>query len=216
MEYKHTFAGVYSNGNANWKDEFDTVYDWTEESLVVSKNEYKCYLGSKTVNYRLAIELQDSQEFDQDNPRYINVNMHLVPAFRNICREKRDDIIKFAGDANFDMEKYGKKDDLLYYQDAVSYGSTVPLYNQSYSIDDENDYENKINQILDDAANTYLGIAGMIGFYLDRPTNMLGMTGWDWLRQYCNNVSMTTILKDLKKRYVTYTTCPEATENTNV
>lgn len=201
MEYKHTFAGISSNGTANWKDEFDIVCDYGTEMIVVSKEEYKCYLGEKTINYRIGVQLESSEEFNNDNPPYVVANMYLIPAFRNLSRNNRDDIVKFVGNSTIDLNKYGKKDDLTYYQDVISYGTTVFLASQDKNYTNKNEYDKNINSILNDIANTYTGITGLIGFYLDKPTNMLGMTGWDWLRMHCNGVKMKTIMKDLKKRY---------------
>lgn len=201
MEYKHTFAGVSSNGNTDWEKEFDIVYDCGTEMIAVSKDEYKCYLGEKTINYRIGVQLDDSEEFNNDDPTYIVASMYLIPAYRNLSRDNREDIIKFAGDSMIDLKKYGKKDDLTYYQDVISYGTTVFLASDSCNYTDRDDYEEKTNQIMNDIANTYNGVTGLIGFYLDRPTNMIGMTGWDWLRMHCNGVKMKTIMKDLKKRY---------------
>lgn len=215
MEYKHTFAGISSNGDISFDKEFDIVNEYDDETIAVSKNEYKCYLGSKTINYRIAVRIQDGAEFEQDGKMFVEVD--LVPAFRNLHRAKRDEIVKYYGmDYDENIATYGKKDDMTYYSDAVQDGLSVTLAYEQYDYDGSLDHAQIQDKVLSDIANTYSCMTGLSGFFLDKPTNMLGMTGWDWLRQYCNNVSMTTILKDLKKRYVTDTTCPEATENTNV
>lgn len=215
MEYKHNFAGISSNGNVDFNDEFNIVNEYDGETIAVSKQEYKCYLGEKTINYRIAVRVQDGAEFDQEGKMFVEVD--LVPAFRNLHRAKRDEIVKYYGmDYDENIATYGKKDDMTYYGDAVQDGLSVTLAYEQYDYDDTKQYEKLQSNVMSDIANTYSCMTGLSGFFLDRPTNMLGMTGWDWLRQYCNNVSMTTILKDLKKRYVTDMTCPEATENTNV
>lgn len=214
MEYKHTFAGISSNEDIPFDKEFDIVNEYDDETIAVSKNEYQCYLGSKTVNYRIGVRIQDGAEFEQDGKMFVQVE--LVPAFRSLHREKRDELLKYYGvDYGNNLSKYGKKDDMTYYSDAIQDGLSVILANEEYEYDGSLDYARLQDDVLSDIANTYSCMTDMSGFFLDRPTNMLGMTGWDWLRQYCNNVSMTTILKDLKKRYTTDTTCPEATENTD-
>lgn len=201
MEYKHNFAGISSNGDIPFNDEFDIVDDYGYELVAVSKDEYKCYLGSKTVNYRIAVRFQNGSEFDMPGKMFVEVD--LVPAFRSLHRKNRDDMIKnYAYEYGSDPVKYGKKDDMRYYSDAVSYGMSVVLSNEEYDCDSEDEYDMIQNEVMADISNTYICMTGLSGFFLDRPTNMLGMNGWDWLRQLCNGVSMSTILKDIKKRYV--------------
>lgn len=200
MEYKHTFAGISSNGDVPFNEEFDIVNEYDDETIAVSKNEYQCYLGSKTVNYRIGIRIQDGAEFKQDGKMFVRVE--LVPAFRSLHREKRYELLKYYGvDYGNDLSKYGKKDDMTYYSDAMQDGLSVILAKEEYKYNGSLDYARLQDDVLLDIANTYSCMTGLSGFFLDRPTNMLGMTGWDWLRQYCNNVSMTTILRDLKKRH---------------
>lgn len=202
MEYKHTFAGISSNGDISFDKEFDIVNEYDDETIAVSKNEYQCYLGEKTINYRIVVRIQDGAEFDPEYEGKMFAEVCLVPAFRSLHREKRDGLIKFYGiDYNGNMANYGKKDDMTYYSDAVQDGLSVTLAEEQYEYEGPLDYARLQDDVLSDIANTYSCMTGLSGFYLDRPTNMLGMTGWDWLRQYCNNVSMTTIFRDLKKRY---------------
>ena len=216
MEYKHTFAGISSNGDVPFDKEFDIVNEYDDETIAVSKNEYQCYLGSKTVNYRIAVRIQQGAELDPDYEGKMFVEVDLVPAFRSLHREKRDELIKFFGvDYGDGIVNYGKKDDMTYYSDAVQDGLSVTLAEEQYEYKDIADYAELETKIMNDIANTYSCMTGLSGFYLDRPTNMLGMTGWDWLRQYCNNVSMTTILKDLKKRYTNTTWDTEQTLEQN-
>lgn len=208
MEYKHTFAGISSNGDIPFNEEFDIVNEYDDETIAISKNEYQCYLGNKTVNYRIAVRIQDGVEFGQEGKMFVQVE--LVPAFRSLHRSKRDELLKYHGaDYGDDLSKYGKKDDLNYYSDAVQEGFSVTFANEEYEY--EGNFSILQDTVMSDIANTYSCMTGLSGLYLDRSTNMLGMTGWDWLRQYCNNVSMTTILKDIKKRYTNSTWDTEQT-----
>lgn len=195
MEYKHTFAGVSTQYDADWKDEFNLVFDSGYETIAVSKQEYKCYLGEKTISYRIGIELQDGAEFD--NSGNIYYTMCLVPAFRCLHRKERDDIMKYR----YTDEKYGKPEDMSYYEDAILDGKYTVLHYGNSELKENEEFSDASEEILNNVASTYNGITGLIAFYLDRPTNMLGMNGWDWLRQLCNGASMSTILKDIKKRY---------------
>jgi len=61
--------------------------------------------------------------------------------------------------------------------DLQSYGTAVPVW--SKEVDDD-----KLDQAIQEARDQALGVDGMFGFYLDRPVNRMGETGWDWLRQF--------------------------------
>lgn len=203
MEYKHNFAGVSSNYDVDFNNEFIEVFDDCGESIYVTKDEYVCYLGSKTVYYRLALQIQDGAEFGSDNKLY--VNLFLVPSFRSLCKENRESVISFCGyDVNVykeQLEEYKKKDCLFYFEDAIGYGFTVYLYEDSYDYKDSAEFGEISKRIKSDLASVYTGITGMIGFFLDRPINRIGMDGWMWLRHICNNVKMSTITKELHKKY---------------
>lgn len=200
MEYKHNFAGVSSNGDASFENEFKTIYDNDCEFTAVSKEEYQCYLGSKTINYRICIQIQDGAEFDSDGKMY--VSLYLVPCYRSLHKNNREELKSSYIEGYLGDEKYGSKNDLNgYFYDAVSYGYYVVLYNDSIEYDGYEDYDNKKDKILEDCANTYQGITGLIGFHLDRYQNRIGETGWDYLRRFCNNVKMQTILREKMKQF---------------
>lgn len=194
MEHKHTFNGISSNSDFGFDDRFDVVYDSVEEIVAVSKEEYKCYLGSKTIHYRIGIQLSDAAWFGESGVIYATVG--LVPSYRCIPKDKREEFRNHRCD---DDVNYGKKDDTDYFLDAVMEGYYTVLANERYEYDEdgENAVENKFNEIKSDIVNTYIGMTGLIGFYLDRSTNLLGMTGWDWLRIYCNGVKTQTIVKEI-------------------
>ena len=54
-----------------------------------------------------------------------------------------------------------------------SYGVSAPVWSK-----DGNNYR----QLMREAHKETIGISCLFGFYMDRPVNMLGSTGWDFIR----------------------------------
>ena len=203
MEYKHSFAGVSSNGGAKFFDNFNELYNYDGEFAAISKNEYQCFLGNKTINYRVGIEIMDDRSFESNEENKLYMTMYFVPCFRNIHKSKKNDLL--GGVCEEEKSYYGKREDTHYFVDAIDGGYTVLIHYEVFdcNTDDDEDitrYPEAI-KILDDIANTYNAITGLCGFYLDRCVNRIGETGWDKLRELCNGVKLDTIIKEIRKRY---------------
>lgn len=176
MEYKHNFAGVSSNSNIPVDKEFEIIYDNGDYELdAVSKREFQCYLGSKTINYRIGLQIQDGAEFDSDGKMY--VNLYLIPCYRNLHKKNKENFFASYAGGLIDEKDYGKKDDMNYFQDAIWDGTYVVLHYETIDYDSSEDYLAKQQKILEDCANTYQAITGLIGFHLDRYQNRIGYTG---------------------------------------
>ena len=198
MEYKHNFSMISSNNDADFDNEFTRLSEYDGEMIAVSKGIYQCFLGSKTIKYRIGVEVMDSSEIPDNDEAEIYVSLFLVPAFTCLCKEKREAIMNSFG---LDAAAY-KSDPDIYFHDAIEYGMTVLLEHRSYEYDalDLDSREKVVTDVLGDIASTYSAITGMIGFWLDRCVNRIGETGWDWLRILCNGVSHSTILKGIMKK----------------
>ena len=193
-EYKHKFAGISSNDDKPFEDVFDVI-ERNYQTICISKNSGVAYLGSKTIQFKVVVDIQDMSEYDDNKEIYTAI--YIVPFYKNLHKHNRE---KLFGEVCDDISEKEYADSKWYYTDALDYGMSVFLTQEGRKYR-KNTYNKVIETIKGDIANTSSAYLGLIGFYLDKPINRIGMNGWDYLRQYCNNVKMTTIIKELKKRY---------------
>ena len=196
-KYKHTFAGNSSDGNRKFEDDFEIIFDDSEATIAVSKDEYTCGLDNKTVYYRIVVRLENARAFCDDNDIYGEV--YLIPSYRSIHKKHKESIFSSIGDDKLDMNEWGNS--LSYFLDATFEGTYVQLGWEKREYEDENDFDKVFEKMKSDIVNTFDIYHGLIGFYLDAYANRIGYTGWDYLRMWCNNLSTKTLIKEIKKRH---------------
>ena len=193
-EYKHKFASVSSNDDKSFEDVFDVI-ERGYQTICISKDSGVAYLGNKAIQFKVVVDIQDMSEYDDKKEVYTAI--YIVPFYKNLHKCNREKLYSEVCD-NISEKEYAN--DKWYYTDALDYGMSVFLTQEGRKYR-KNTYDKVIETIKGDIANIIAGYIGLIGFHLDKPINRIGMNGWDYLRQYCNGVKMTTIIKELKKRY---------------
>lgn len=194
-EYKHKFAGVSSNDDRKFEDEFIEVFRDSGQIVAVSKKTQRVGLGSKNIDLRLVVNIEDWYRYS-DKSNFI-ATLAFVPVFKHLHKDRRKNFLESVG---LDITEKEYADDLMYYFDAVNEGTEIYLCQEEREYTKDN-YDTVLENMKADIANTTGGYYGLVGFYLDKAVNRIGMNGWDYLRQYCNDVKMSTIIKELKRRY---------------
>jgi hypothetical protein len=194
--YKHTFCGSSSNYDRKFEDVFDIVFQ-DEEIIAVYKDTKRVYLGSKGIDLKLVLQIEDFSQYSDE--KCILSTLYYVPMFKNLHKDRKQSMLDSIGDPDLTMKEYA--DNPMYYFDAVSDGLTIYLCQEKREYESDEEYKEVLEKLKADITNTCWGYMGLIGFYLNRPVNRIGENGWDYLRQFCNGVKMQTILKELKKRY---------------
>ncbi len=191
---KHKIFGIESDGNNTFQGEFKVIRDYEDTSfLAISNKTFQCYLDDdKQVNFKLAVEMMDSAEYDE-NLKGINTVFALIPTFESLNKKQQESLANFCG---FTIEEYREyinaynNPETITCNDIFDYGMYVVLgyecqeYETPCECVDDYDYT---KQTLAAIANVYEAVGSLIGFYLDKPVNRIGETGWDYLKQFCED-----------------------------
>lgn len=177
MEKKSVF-GITTSTIINWEDKFDAIITETEDGFYQSKEEFVHKEDGLTFKYRMCIEytLCEGEMFYQ---------LQLVPSPSSLYPTKLESVCDCCG----------RDTDECDYYDVASYGDYVPLGTESIDEDKLNNETDK--QMLDLIASVFETINSLRGFYLDKPYNAIGTSGWDLLEDFINGENF--IQKTLKK-----------------
>ena len=106
--------------------------------------------------------------------------------------ERKNSVAEMCG---YTLDKYleyqkGYNDDFTAYADIFDYGMNCVFgyeakpYETPCECVTDYDYT---KQTLDAIANVYVCFGRLVGFYLDKPQNRIGETGWNYLQDWCAN-----------------------------
>jgi hypothetical protein len=184
--YKHTFCGSSSNDDRKFEDVFDIVFQ-DGDITAVSKDTRRVYLGSKSIDLKLVLQIEDWYHYS--NEHCILATLSYVPMFKNLHKDKKQSMLDSIGDPDLTMKEYA--DNPMYYFDAVSDGLNIYLCQEKreYIVDEnvvetytrngieytmnKTNYEEVLEKLKADIANTCGSYMGLVGFYLDKAVNRL-------------------------------------------
>jgi len=153
----------------NYDEAVYLVKEYTAEPSI-DENSIVCDIFIKTLNMP---ELTDWE--DTDKP-FIS-ELYIVPRLEYISQEIKDKVFDSMG---FDesVKEYGKEFAQLEF---INYGLGIRLAGgmDNYATEKE---------AIDAMKEHVLPISGLIGFYMDKPWNRIGTTGWDTLSELVSNV----------------------------
>lgn len=182
---KHNIFGISSDGNKTITDNFHSLENYSDTTQTyVSKDVFQAYLGNKRIDFRLLVEVMDSVEYD-DNLNVINVQLNLVPDYKCLNKRFKEQVKNDIGGEGAD---YLKKIEMFEYLHGE--GIEVVLGYEAIPYTERKDdvlHYDETKKALDAIANTYSAVGHMIGFWLDKPANRIGNTGWDYLSYFCGN-----------------------------
>ena len=122
--------------------------------------------------YRYLITVFDMRDLDEDD-KTINFSISILPEKESLCTQTREE---FVMDAGVDFEDLDPTDLILS-------GASIRFALESLHCDD---FEEHRDEIFDLAATIFPTMDRLFGFYMDKPVNRIGTTGWDfadwWLK----------------------------------
>jgi hypothetical protein len=149
-------------------DLFDCIRDTDDEVIFVTKETYEHREEGLNFDYKFVIRAEDAYELTgepEDEDKW-NLEVMLVPTVDSLLPNKREDTID-GEDCTF--------------IDLIDEGSYVQFGLESVKVDPGKGYDAVMLPKYDEAASVIDNMNAMRGFYLDKPWNMIGSTGWDIL-----------------------------------
>lgn len=182
--YAHSFNGTRFNTlDKSILDKDFTCIDLDDSKFYVTKKTYQHREDVIEFDYKYLIEVMDMRCYDE-SPAPAIVSLYLVPTFDSWKAKDIEDFRTFIG---LDEEDFAtdKASDTLY-SDVPSYGHNLLM--GSDKVDDLADEETldseRVMEMVHSCANILMSVDGLLGFYLDRPQNRLGTSGWDYLKEW--------------------------------
>lgn len=167
--------------NENEKNNF-LEYDY--ENILIKKDFFTVELNNKRVKLHTYIKYIDMSEFADDDTNEHIVELGIVPDFKSLSKNKKENILSQFTDEH---KEYYKKNTNELLMDVFMQGYFITLHSEATT--NKDDVENLINS----AIAIHHCVEGLIGFELDRYQNRLGNTGWDYLENYCNGKDLTKL-----------------------
>lgn len=157
----------------NYRAHFEEGYS-DNEIYLIGKKEFEHEEGDLTFKYRYVITIIDMEEITgEDLP--VTIELSLVVAPTSMTLERQKDIAYTNGME--DEEDYTPS-----FEDAVMDGTGIVFRADAVeNVEGDMLEDERVQRILEEIATTYETVDGMRGFYLDRPWNRIGTTGWDML-----------------------------------
>ena len=177
---KHEIFGVaFDHEVLKAEDLFDTIRDTDDEVILASKKTYhhKEDDGSLDFDYKYvmhAVNLYEMTGESKDENTW-GIELKLVPMPTSLLTNELSDTAELH-------DEYEDEVELI---DIVDDGKCVQLGHDVVDVSDG--YDNVMPTKFDEGASVVETINAMRGFYLDRPWNRVGTTGWDVLNTYVGN-----------------------------
>lgn len=179
MKPNREFAGVSTyEEKVNIEEHFEELYNDDGQLTLVSKKDFLHEEEGLTFKYKYLINGMDIRGFTGEMDAPVMIELVLVPSFSDLSEEAR---ISLGETYDWDEEM---ADELWRYKDIADYGYGVTMGSESFIPEEDEDLYNlmdskKVVELVESACAIYEAIDNMRGFYMDRPWNMIGTTGWD-------------------------------------
>lgn len=163
-------------------NEFECVFDDGDASVYYeSKKTYVHDVDDDLkFSYKYIICVEDIRAFGGEDDAPISVALYLVPTFDCWNEKDKKGIVDFIGAESIE--------DVNLYDAVMGYGNNVLVADDifkslgNYTIDCE-----ETMNLVHTCANCVQFIDRMRGFYLDKPQNRIGTTGWDIIKHTIDN-----------------------------
>lgn len=161
---KTTIFGITPSAIIKAEKHFDVLYDEDERYIAVSKETFEHDEGPDfTFKYKYVIQAEY-----YDGGWYYE--LLLVPTPESLAAKKRASVASSSCVEENELE----------IQDLVWYGCTVVMES------DVTRGEDLDGSVIDAIASVFHCIDGLRGFFLDKPQNAIGYTGWTYLEEFIN------------------------------
>lgn len=164
-EMKYSYGPVSAPEISDkFDDLFDEVYDDYSEGIWATKRTYRQQDPSCPFKYKYVFRaIYPDDEDDKD----IATSLSLVMMPESFCKAKRAKLAEVSG---MDEDKLEVYDVFSNGWDGVVQFATKTVHG-----------EEGLRLAKDEAASCLSAFDGMRGFFIDRPLNMVGTTGWDMI-----------------------------------
>ena len=177
MKYEFGSLSTTREG-INFYEHFELFYDNDYEQFYLSKREFTHEEEDFNFNYKYAISVKDLAEYTGE-PSPISIELAIVVSPDSLCDKTRDSIADSSDWSSEDLDSDWKYYDIYSYMPITM--DTVELPNDSgKAIEDIEE----LTYLLDSIGAVYECVDSLRGFYLDRPWNRIGSTGWDLLKEF--------------------------------
>ena len=189
-EFANEIFNIQFNAKQGMLNEKFNEYSRDDDSLrYISKEEFlhdetDCDEDGLKFNYRYVI---NGDAYCDRGKIHRFYNLYLVVCPKSLCKEKLEDVLDCCGISADEANCC----------DVVDYGILVPMGDVEFEFDEDND-EGWNDEVLNNIANVFETINGLRGFYLDKPMNRLGNTGWDLLYEAVRGKDL---FESVKERY---------------
>ena len=177
---KHEIFGIgFDHDVLKADDLFDTIRDSDDEVILASKETYhhKEDDGSLDFDYKYVMHAENLYEMTGEavDENKWGIELKLVPMPKSLLTNELSDTAELHDEGEDDVELI----------DLVEDGKCVQMGFEKVDVSDG--YDKVMPAKFDEGASVVETINAMRGFYLDRPWNRIGSTGWDILNNYVGN-----------------------------
>ena len=176
---KHEIFGwVVDHEPKKLDDLFDCVRDEDDEVIYESKQTYEHREEGLNFDYKFVIRAENAYELtgEPEDENVWHMEMLLVPTIDSLLPKKQKALQDMVGEDG--------EPNLI---DLIDEGSYVQIGFEAVKVDPAEGYDAVMNPKYDEAASVVDNMNAMRGFYLDKPWNMIGSTGWDILNELVGN-----------------------------
>ena len=164
MNKNFTFGNITIFDLEDMKDKMDCIFDSDDEIILLTKKTYKHEEENLSFEYKYAVSAVDmrfieDEQFTEDNA--FGIEIYLVVAPTSLHKDVIEKIKEIT-------------DGYCEYQDILQYGLGVRMLYENKGYPVEN-----IEETMYKIANFIEYVDTLRGFYLDKPINRIGSTGWD-------------------------------------
>ena len=190
---KHEIFGwPFDHEPKKLEDLFDCVRDADDEVIYESKETYEHREEGLNFDYKFAIRTENAYEMtgEPEDENMWHMELFLVPTIDSLLPNKQKELQDMVGE-------YGEPNII----DLIDEGSYVQFGFEAVKVDPDKGYDAVMLPKYDEAASVVDSMNAMRGFYLDKPLNKIGSTGWDILNGLVGNGKsfITAALDRMKK-----------------
>ena len=201
MDYEFLGIGFNKEQMQNWKDKFDII-EYGDSLALVSKEQfnhgedegfmnglkYRYVVIGENADYGETVEDENGEEVSADC-----YSLYLEPEIDQVADNTILAVAELYGMEDMPMEELRKEltvVDLTKEDYGVFLGS---VNKKSLTYEDGEIWDSETLNVF----ATVMGIIDSLrGFYLDKPLNRVGMTGWDWLEMTVTDKQFGDIVKE--------------------
>ncbi|MFW5895372.1 MAG: hypothetical protein ACOCT9_01380 [archaeon] len=163
-----SFGNISGVFDERRKNDFKVYYENDYYKQFLSKETFEHREEGLNFDYKYLISIRflENYEIEEeiDDFEKCFVNIYLIPTSDSMCEKIKESLGEW------------------FYYDAVRIGHVVRMLSSGPILSD------KADKKACEAMNAVVPIDGMRGFYLDRPWNEIGTTGWDKIKELIGKI----------------------------